>query len=116
MTDAQRSKHLDRQRRHARIRAQVSGTAQRPRIAVFKSNQYTYVQAIDDAARRTLASVDDRAAKGTKTERAHAAGKKLAAALKAKNVEAAVFDRGGFSYHGRVKAVAEALRESGIRV
>jgi large subunit ribosomal protein L18 len=83
---------------------------------VFKSNQYTYAQAIDDAARRTLAAADDREGKGAKTKRAAAVGHALGAALKKLKVDAAVFDRGGFKYHGRVKAIADGLREEGIRV
>ena len=106
-----------RQCRHARIRAKISGTAERPRVVVFKSNRWTYAQAIDDVACTTLASVSDRAAKkGTKTDRAAALGTKLAELLKAKHIEAAVFDKAGFKYHGRVKAIADGLREGGIRV
>lgn len=116
MTDAQRSKHLNRERRHARVRARVTGSADRPRVVVFKSNQYTYAQAIDDAAHRTLAAADDREAKGAKAKRASTVGRELGSALKKLKVEAAVFDRAGFKYHGRVKAVADGLREEGIRV
>ncbi|HUO75756.1 MAG TPA: 50S ribosomal protein L18 [Candidatus Paceibacterota bacterium] len=103
--------------RHARVRAKISGTAERPRVVVFKSNRWTYAQAIDDVACKTVASVSDRAAKkGTKTERAAALGTKLAELLKTAKIASVVFDKGGFAYHGRVKAVADGLREGGIRV
>lgn len=117
--DINTHKRSNRQRRHARIRAKISGTAERPRIAVFKSNVHVYAQAIDDAARTTIVAVNDAAVKlkkGTKTERAMAAGKQLADALKAKKITAAVFDVSGFKYHGRIRAIAEALREAGIHV
>jgi large subunit ribosomal protein L18 len=111
------TKRTNRIRRHRRIRAKVSGTAERPRIAVFKSNRWTYAQAVNDASRTTLASVSDRSVtKGTKTERASALGRDLARSLKAKHIEVAVFDKAGFKYHGRVQAVADGLRKGGIRV
>lgn len=117
MTDINIKKRINRTRRHARTRAKVSGTAERPRIAVFKSNQYTYAQAVDDVARRVIASANDRTAKkGTKTERAQATGVALAKRLNEKNIATAVFDAGGFRYHGRVKAVADALRENGMKL
>lgn len=106
-----------RKSRHARVRAKISGTAERPRVVVFKSSQWTYAQAVDDATHKTVASVSDRAAKkGTKTERAAAMGTKLAELLKKASVATVVFDKGGYAYHGRVKAVADGLREGGIRV
>lgn len=111
------TKRTNRIRRHTRVRARVSGTAERPRVVVFKSNRWTYAQAVDDVACTTLASVSDRAAKkGTKTERASVLGHDLAKLLKAKHIEAAVFDKAGFKYHGRVKAIADGLRDGGIRV
>lgn len=117
MTDINITKRTNRQRRHIRGRALLKGTAERPRITVFKSNVSVYAQAVDDDARVTVAAINDASIKkGTKTERALAAGKKLAELLKAKKVEAALFDKGGFKYHGRVKAVADGLREGGIRV
>jgi large subunit ribosomal protein L18 len=116
MTDAQRSKHLNRERRHARVRARITGTSERPRVVVFKSNQFTYAQAIDDTARRTVAAADDREGKGAKAKRASGVGRELGVALKKLKIEAAVFDRAGFKYHGRVQAVADGLREEGIRV
>jgi len=125
MSDINISKRTNRARRHARGRAKLSGTAQRPRVTVFKSNTHVYAQAIDDVAHKTIAAVNDahlRAGKGgvaktaTKTERAAIAGKKLAELLKEKKVTTVVFDKSGFTYHGRIKAVADALREGGIIV
>ena len=111
------TKRTNRIRRHRRVRARVSGTAERPRVVVFKSNRWTYAQAVDDVAHKTLASVNDRSAKkDTKTERAAVLGAKLAESLQAKKIDTAVFDKGGFAYHGRVKAVADGLRKGGIRV
>jgi large subunit ribosomal protein L18 len=118
MNDINITKRTNRIRRHVRGRAKVSGTVERPRIAVFKSNAHLYAQAIDDTARVTIAAVNDAqiAKKGTKTEHATAVGKKLAEALKKKGVSSAVFDKGGFAYHGRIKAVAESLRADGIKI
>ena len=107
----------NRIRRHRRIRAKISGTAERPRVTIFKSNTSVYAQAVDDTAGRTLAAVSDaRLKKGTKTDRAGQAGKKLAELLQKAGITTAVFDTGGFKYHGRVKAVAEALRQGGITI
>ena len=104
-----------RQRRHRRVRAKVVGTAERPRISVFRSNRGISVQLIDDLNGRTLAAVqwtEFRAvAKGDQAEQV---GKALAERAKAAGVERAVFDRGGYQYHGRVKALAEAAREGGL--
>lgn len=118
MTDINITKRLNRIRRHNRGRALIAGTSDRPRVTVFKSNAHLYAQAIDDAAGKTIAAVNDAKLKktGTKTEHAAAAGKKLAELLKEKKVKSVVFDKSGFKYHGRVKAVAEALREAGITV
>lgn len=125
MTNPNITKRTNRIRRHARGRARISGTSERPRVVVFKSNAHMYVQAIDDDANKTIAAVSDLPAgkagaklakKGTKTDHASAVGTKLAELLKKKNVTVVVFDKGGFKYHGRVKAVAEALRVEGITV
>lgn len=98
-----------------KIRASVSGTEARPRLSVFRSNNYIYAQLIDDAKGLTLASASDiKSKKGTKMEGAIAAGKELAAAAKAKGVSAVVFDRNGFKYTGRIKALADAAREAGL--
>ena len=117
MTDINRTKRINRQRRHARVRAKISGTATCPRVTVFKSNTFLYAQAVDDVARTTIAAVNDahlKAVKGTKTERAAKVGAKLGEALKAKGITSAVFDVSGFKYHGRIKAVADAIREAGV--
>lgn len=108
--------------RHRRLRAKVKGTAEKPRVAVFKSNKFTYAQVIDDISGKTLISISDyagkkvKAAKGSKVEKASSNGKALAEALKKKGIETVVFDRGGFKYHGRVKALADGLREAGIKM
>lgn len=117
MKDANTIKRANRIRRHARIRAKVSGTAERPRVTVFKSSAHLYAQAINDTTNKTIAAVNDaQFKKGTKTERASHAGKKLAELLTKAGIKSAVFDVAGFKYHGRVKAVAEALRENGITI
>ena len=104
-----------RARRHKRIRARVSGTAERPRLAVFKSNKFIYAQLIDDVAGKTIASASDiKNAKGTKTERAIAIGTELADKAKKNNITSIVFDRGGFRFTGRVKALADSARAAGL--
>lgn len=108
-------KAATRVRRHARIRARVSGTAERPRLAIFRSNRSVYAQLIDDERGVTLAAADSRSVKGaTLKERAAAAGAALATAGKAKGVERVVFDRGGFRYHGIVASLAEGARGAGL--
>ncbi len=107
-----------RLRRHRRVRGKVSGTAERPRLVVFRSNRGIFAQLVDDEARRTLASaswLQHRSLDGTKTEQAAAVGKALAAEAKKAGVETCVFDRAGYLYHGRVKALAEGAREGGLR-
>lgn len=109
------SKTEQRTRRHRRIRAKVSGTAERPRLALFKSNSFIYAQIIDDTKGITLAAASDMGLKGkTKTERAKLAGEALAKVAKGKGLGAVVFDRGGFIYTGRVRAFAEGAREGGL--
>ncbi len=109
-------KTLKRQRRHARVRAQIAGTAERPRLSVFRSNTSIYAQLIDDVSGTTLVSASDiKDQKGTNIERATKVGKALAEAAKAKNISSVVFDRGGYLYAGRVKALAEAAREGGLQ-
>jgi large subunit ribosomal protein L18 len=105
-----------RVRLHKKIRSRVSGTAERPRLAVFRSNRYMYAQLIDDVKQVTLASASDIAldAKMNKVERAKTVGKNLAAVAKEKNIVGVVFDRGGFSYRGRVEALATGAREGGL--
>ena len=106
-----------RLRRHRRVRGKVSGTSDRPRLVVFRSNKGIFAQLVDDEAGRTLASASwlgQRSFKGTKTEQAAAVGKTLAAEAKKAGVESCVFDRGGYLYHGRVKALADGAREGGL--
>jgi large subunit ribosomal protein L18 len=107
-----------RLRRHKRVRRKIVGTAERPRLAMFRSNRGIQAQLVDDLARRTLASADHlglkKGFKGTKTEQAAEVGKLLAANAKKAGIEVVVFDRAGYLYHGRVKALAEAAREGGL--
>jgi large subunit ribosomal protein L18 len=108
-----------RLRRRRRVRAKVSGTADRPRISVFRSNRGIFAQLIDDEAGRTMAAVnwteaDLRTLAGV--EQARRAGALLAERATAAGVQTAVFDRGGYQYHGRVKALAEGAREGGLRL
>ncbi len=97
-----------------KIRATVSGTATRPRLSVFRSNTGIYAQLINDDQAETIAAANDMAAKGTKMEGAIATGKAIAEAAKAKGITAVVFDRGGFRYAGRIKALADAARSAGL--
>ncbi len=109
------TKIKQRIRRHRRIRAKISGTTLRPRLAVFKSNSYFYAQLIDDTKSITLASVSDLGLTGkTKTEQAKNAGTTLAKNAKEKGIEKVVFDRGGFMYTGRVKAFGDSARAGGL--
>ena len=108
-----------REHKHRRVRARLSGTAERPRLAVFRSSAHIYAQVIDDVNRKTLASACDiekdlRAAEGDKSARARQVGALVAARAKDAGVLKVVFDRGGYLYHGRVKALAEAAREKGL--
>ena len=105
-----------RARLHKKIRSRVEGTGERPRLAVFRSNRYMYAQLIDDVLRVTIASASDISSteKMTKVERAKEVGKKLAEEAKKKHITTVVFDRGGFSYRGRVQALAEGAREGGL--
>jgi large subunit ribosomal protein L18 len=106
-----------RERRHKRIRGKVAGTAERPRLAVFRSNTGISAQLIDDQAGRTLAAASWqglKSFKGSKTDQAKEVGKLLAANAKTAGVQACVFDRGGYLYHGRVRALAEGAREGGL--
>jgi large subunit ribosomal protein L18 len=111
-----------RKRRHVRVRAKVSGTQARPRLNVFRSSAHMYCQVIDDVAGHTLVAASDLeedvtkiiGEKATKTERANAVGKVIAERAKSAGITSVVFDRGGFLYHGRIKAVAEGAREGGL--
>jgi large subunit ribosomal protein L18 len=109
-------KQEKRTRRHVRIRSRVTGTAARPRLAVFRSNRYVYAQLINDETGTTLASADSREVKGANgTERGKAVGVAVAEAAKKAGIEAVVFDRGGFKYQGVVAALAEGAREGGLQ-
>ncbi len=110
-----------RERRHRRVRGQVQGTSERPRLSVFRSLRHMYVQVIDDSAGKTLVAVstlepDLRAQlqKMHKTDQAKLVGKTLAERAQQAGIKSVVFDRGGYKYHGRVKAVADASREGGL--
>jgi large subunit ribosomal protein L18 len=107
-----------RQRRHKRVRRDVAGTAERPRLCVFRSNRGIEAQLIDDHEAKTLAAASwlnlKKGFKGNKTDQAKEVGKALAANAKKAGVETVVFDRGGYLYHGRVKALAEGAREGGL--
>jgi large subunit ribosomal protein L18 len=108
-----------RARRHRRVRRRIFGTAERPRLVVFRSNRGIQAQLVDDVEHKTLASAGHTRLKttykGTKSEQAAEVGKLLAADAKKAGIEAVVFDRAGYLYHGRVKALADAAREGGLK-
>ena len=108
-----------RERRRRRIRGKVAGTAERPRLAVFRSNKGIFAQLIDDENGRTVAGASwlglAKSFKGNRIEQAAEVGKAVAAAAKKAGIETVVFDRGGYLYHGRVKALAEGAREGGLK-
>ena len=112
--------HQARKNRHRRVRKRISGSAERPRLAVFRSNRHLYAQLIDDLGGRTIVSAStlDPALKpdagGNTTETAVKVGKLVAERALEKGVKTIVFDRGGFRFHGRVKALADAAREQGL--
>ncbi len=115
MTQTQ-EKTRKRLRRHARTRAKISGTPKRPRLVVFRSNSSIYAQLVDDTNGKTLLSAHDLKVKdGNKTERAAKVGEILAEAAKKAKIETCVFDRNGYKYHGRVKALADAARKAGLK-
>ena len=109
-------KIIQRKNRHRRIRAKISGTDKKPRLVVFRSIKGNYAQLIDDQKSVTLASASDlKAKKGNKTDKAKTVGAEIAKKAKELKIEECVFDRNGYKYHGRVKAVAEAAREGGLK-
>jgi large subunit ribosomal protein L18 len=117
-----KSREQQRIRRHIRVRRHVAGTAERPRVSVFRSLSEIYAQVIDDTSGKTLvaaSSVDkelrEKIGKLKKSEQAKEVGKALALRAKSKGIQQVVFDRGGYRYHGRVKALAEAAREAGLK-
>jgi len=114
-----RSRSAARQKRHSRLRLRVAGSAERPRLAVFRSINQIYAQVIDDTTGHTLAAASSmeaevKSAGDTKTERATKVGSLIGDRAKAAGVERVVFDRAGFKYHGRIRALAEGARESGL--
>lgn len=114
--NAQRQKIDRRIRRSKRVRSVVSGTADRPRLAVFRANQHMYAQLIDDVSGKTLAAASTLQAKATgkKSEQSAVIGEQIAKKAIELNIKKVVFDRGGFKYHGRVKALADAARSAGL--
>lgn len=104
-----------RERRHGRIRSRISGTAQRPRLSVYKSTNEVYAQLVDDVNGTTLAAFDTRKSKAkTPLERAKDTGASIAKLAKEKKIDKVVFDRGGYEYKGKIQAVAEGAREGGL--
>jgi large subunit ribosomal protein L18 len=119
MASTKQTARAARQRRHERVRKHLAGTAQRPRLAVFRSNQHIYAQVIDDAAGHTLVAASDvevdlRGSTEKKSDRARQVGALIARRSKEAGIETVVFDRAGFQYAGRIKALADAAREEGL--
>ncbi len=121
MSNLQKMKTLRRTRKSRSVRSGVRGNAAKPRLSVFRSSKYIYVQAIDDETGVTVASASElekdlkgKCAEGTKTDAAKVVGTAIGERLKAKGVARAVFDRGWYKYHGRIKALADAAREAGL--
>ena len=115
MDKAQQKTHM-REMRHKRLRSKISGTAERPRLSVYRSNAFVYAQLIDDVAGKTLAAYDSRAVKtGTAMEKAAVVGTEIAKKALAAKIDAVVFDRGGFRYQGIVAALADAARAGGLK-
>lgn len=112
-----KTKENKREGRHAKIRARIVGTSERPRLAIYRSNKHVYAQIIDDAAGKTLAASNDRLIKddGKKTDKSVLVGTDIAARAAKANIKQVVFDRGGFLYAGRVRALAEAARKGGLQ-
>ncbi len=103
-----------RYRRHLRLRNRIKGSAERPRLVIFRSLKHIYAQLVDDVAQRTLLTVGDGELAGKKSEKASLVGKALAGVAKEKGITKVVFDRAGYRYHGRVKALADGAREGGL--
>jgi large subunit ribosomal protein L18 len=119
--DQQKAKTRQRQRRKLRVRRQVQGTAERPRLSVFRSSKHIYAQLIDDSKGVTLIATSSRGKGGAKVayggnvKAASAVGKQLAEVAKAKGIQQVAFDRGYYKYHGRIKALADGAREGGLK-
>lgn len=110
-----RTKQQSRQRIHLRVRKKMSGTQERPRLSVFRSNKSIYCQIIDDLSGHTLAAASSDGVTGTKIEQAQEVGKMIAERAQAAGVTTVVFDRSGYLYHGRVKSLADGAREGGLQ-
>jgi len=109
-----KSKDERRYRRHLRVRKKVSGTTERPRLVIRRSLKHIYAQLVDDTANRTLMTVSSQDIEGKKTEKSAEVGKRIAARAKEVGIARVVFDRAGYRYHGRVKALADGAREGGL--
>ncbi|GAC1655065.1 MAG: 50S ribosomal protein L18 [Gemmatimonadaceae bacterium] len=110
-----KSRSEKRTRRHVRVRNKVNGTAERPRLVVYRSLKHIYAQLVDDTQGRTLMTVSDQGEDGAKKiEKSSVVGKRIAEQAKAKGITRVVFDRAGYQYHGRVKALADGAREGGL--
>jgi large subunit ribosomal protein L18 len=114
-------KKASRNRRHRRVRKKVRGTAGRPRLSVFRSSKHIYAQVVDDVSGRTLAAAstmeaESRTGTTANVDAAKSVGKRIGERAKSAGVDAVVFDRGGFRYHGRVASVAEGAREAGLKL
>jgi large subunit ribosomal protein L18 len=114
MEKTQYKNHM-REMRHKRLRAKITGTATRPRLAVFRSNTAIYAQLIDDTAGKTLATVDSRKENGTGVEKAKVVGAAIAKKATGAGITEVVFDRGGFKYQGAIATLADAAREAGLK-
>jgi large subunit ribosomal protein L18 len=110
------TKKQGRLRRHARVRSKISGTSVQPRVSVYRSNAHIYVQVVDDTIQKTIFGLSDKTLKGTKKEKAETLGKQVAENIMKNGITTALFDRGGYKYHGRVQSVATGLRAAGLKV
>jgi large subunit ribosomal protein L18 len=109
-----KTREESRVRRHLRLRQRVKGTQERPRLVIYRSLKHIYAQLVDDVAQRTLMTVTDNGLNGKKLDKSAEVGKLIASKAKEAGVTKVVFDRGGYRYHGRVKAVADGAREGGL--
>jgi large subunit ribosomal protein L18 len=114
MPTSGKSREQKRNRRHLRVRKKVAGSPERPRLVVYRSLKHITAQIVDDVAGRTLMTVTSSALTGKKTEKSTEVGKRIAARAKEAGITRVVFDRAGYKYHGRVKAVADGAREGGL--